>query len=244
MIVFGKTNIGLVRKLNQDSYVQLQKNGFTLVSVCDGMGGAKAGEVASTKAIAYLKEKFETDPPRHPNAIDMNAWLKQTIENVNLKLYAVSLSAEKYHGMGTTMVAVLSHHNATIVANVGDSRIYTMNSKLTQITKDHTLVQEWIDQGRLSEKEAKVHPQRSVLTNVLAILPTVTIDLFELDDQVKMILCCSDGLHGYVEDETIETILNSNDSNEVKIEQLINSANSVGGYDNITVVLMAFEDKQ
>ncbi len=244
MIVIGKTNIGRVRKLNQDGFIQCQNDGFTLVSVCDGMGGAKAGEVASAKAIEYLKKSFEKNPPLHPESVDMKAWLKQTIENVNLKLFTLASSNEKYQGMGTTMVVVLSHHNATVMANVGDSRIYTLNSKLTQITKDHTLVQEWIDQGRLSEKEAKVHPQRSVLTNVLAILPTVSIDLFDLDDQVKMILCCSDGLHGYVEDDAIEMILNTQDSVDEKTEQLINSANSAGGYDNITVVLMAFEDKQ
>jgi len=101
------------------------------------------------------------------------------------------------------------------------------------------LVQEWINQGRLSEKDAKVHPQRSILTNVLAILPKAYVDLFELNESVKIILCCSDGLHGYVDDETIQAILMSQESLEKKTQDLIDSANAVGGYDNTTVVLMA-----
>jgi protein phosphatase len=141
--------------------------------------------------------------------------------------------------MGTTMVAVLHHKKATVMANVGDSRIYTLNGSMNQITMDHTLVQEWINQGRLSEKDAKIHPQRSILTNVLAILPQAIVDLFELEDEVSLILCCSDGLHGYVEDDEIEAILNNHDDLDVKTNQLITLANAKGGYDNTTVVLMA-----
>jgi len=240
MIVTGKTDIGRLRKINQDSYIILERDGFTLVSVCDGMGGANAGEVASSKAIEYLQEIFQNQPPLSSEAHEMKAWLKDSIENVNSQLHYLATSSELYHGMGTTMVCVLHHKDATVMANVGDSRIYTYQDHLKQITMDHTLVQEWINQGRLSEKDAKVHPQRSILTNVLAILPTAYIDLFELNEKVKYILCCSDGLHGYVEDEEIESILATSDSLRMKTGNLINSANAKGGYDNTTVVLMAF----
>lgn len=115
-----------------------------------------------------------------------------------------------------------------------------MNASLKLITSDHTLVQEWIDQGRINEQDAKVHPQRSILTNVLAIMPQVMIDLFTLTEEVKYIMCCSDGLHGYVEEQEIETILRTEDSLALKTKHLIDSANAKGGYDNSTVVLMAF----
>jgi protein phosphatase len=239
MIVIGKTDIGRHRKTNQDSYSVKKHDGFTLVTVCDGMGGAKAGEVASAKAVEFLTLAFENNPPLEASAEEMKTWLKDTIEDVNFKLYTLASSLDDYHGMGTTMVAVLHHKKATVMANIGDSRIYTMGSQLKQITMDHTLVQEWINQGRLSEKDAKIHPQRSILTNVLAILPKAYVDLFELDESVNYILCCSDGLHGYVNDDTIQTILLSQESLEKKTQDLIDSANAVGGYDNTTVVLMA-----
>jgi len=239
MIVTSRTDIGRHRKINQDSYLVLKHEGFTLVSVCDGMGGANAGEVASAKAVEYLKHEFEDHPPIQTDVDSMSYWIKDAITTINLKLYELATSSDQYHGMGTTMVAVLHHKKTTVMANIGDSRIYTYSDTLRQITMDHTLVQEWINQGRLSEKDAKVHPQRSILTNVLAILPQAVIDLFELDEKVKMILCCSDGLHGYVEDSEIEAILSSNDDQESKTKQLIELANAKGGYDNTTVVLMA-----
>lgn len=239
MIVFGKTDIGRHRKINQDSYLVVEHDGFTLVAVCDGMGGANAGEVASAKAVEYLKEIFENTPPLEASVTEEKTWLKDAIDSVNLQLYALASSSENYHGMGTTMVAVLHHKKATVMANVGDSRIYTFKSSMKQITMDHTLVQEWVNQGRLSEKDAKIHPQRSILTNVLAILPQAIVDLFELDEEVRLILCCSDGLHGYVEDDEIEAILNNRDDLATKTDQLINLANAKGGYDNTTVVLMA-----
>lgn len=239
MIVKGKTDIGRYRKINQDSFLILSHDGFTLFAVCDGMGGANAGEVASAKAVEYLKESFENHPPLDASNDEMKTWLKSAIEGVNFQLYALASSSDAYHGMGTTMVAVLHHKKATVMANIGDSRIYTLSDDLKQITMDHTLVQEWINQGRLSEKDAKIHPQRSILTNVLAILPNAVIDLFDLDEKVKLILCCSDGLHGYVEDSEIKAILDSADPLETKIDRLIDLANAKGGYDNTTVVLMA-----
>jgi len=239
MIVTGKTDIGHYRKINQDSYLVLKHEGFTLATVCDGMGGANAGEVASAKAIDYLKTIFENTPPLDSSTLEMRAWLKSAIESVNAKLYALAASTPQYHGMGTTMVAVLHHKKNTVMANIGDSRIYTLNDTFKQITMDHTLVQEWINQGRLSPKDAKIHPQRSVLTNVLAILPEAYIDLFELDEAVTLILCCSDGLHGYVDDEDIESVLRSHEDLDRKAKQLIDLANAKGGYDNTTVVLLA-----
>lgn len=240
MRIAGKTDIGRVRRINQDAFLVMADHGTHLVAVCDGMGGAAAGEVASSKAVDFLKSVFEDNPPSDLSLSGLSDWLQSAIEHVNERLFALANANERYTGMGTTMVAALVKGHKIAMANVGDSRIYLLRDHLQQITTDHSLVQELIDQGRLTEAEARVHPQRSILTNVLAILPHVSIDLFSLHEDVKFILCCSDGLHGYVDDQEIESILKSDESPAVKTKHLIDSANAKGGYDNTTVVLMAF----
>ena len=240
MTITGKTDIGRVRRINQDAFLVLEDHGVHLVAVCDGMGGAAAGEVASSKAIEYLKSVFEDNPPTDLALSGLSDWLQSAIEKVNERLYGLALANEKYTGMGTTMVAALIHGRKIAMANVGDSRIYLLRDHLQQITTDHSLVQELIDQGRLTEAEARIHPQRSILTNVLAIQPHVVIDRFVIDEPIDRLLLASDGLHGYVDDETIETCLRATSSLDEITQSLIDVANAKGGYDNTTVIVIDF----
>jgi protein phosphatase len=240
MKIAGKTDIGRVRRINQDALLMVADHGVYLSAVCDGMGGAAAGEVASSKAIAYLKEEFENNPVLDTTVNGLSDWLEAAIARVNERLYALASAHDQYLGMGTTMVAVLIKGHSIAMANVGDSRIYLVKDHLQQITTDHSLVQELIDSGRLSEAEAKVHPQRSILTNVLAIQPTVLIDRFVIDEPIDQLLLASDGLHGYVDDETIEACLRASLPLDDVAQSLIDAANAKGGYDNTTVVVIDF----
>jgi serine/threonine protein phosphatase PrpC len=235
----GKSDIGLVRKLNQDNYFVLQDKSFTLAIVCDGMGGAKAGEVASQKACEYMSQYFNTHPIESHDIEIMKTWLKLGIQQTNTHIHRISRNNLDYEGMGTTMVAALTYGSTCVLANVGDSRIYICtDTEFRQITEDHSLVQTWIKEGRISEESAKIHPQRSVLTNVLGVLNQTHIDMFSFDHPVKGILLCSDGLHGFVSDSEIETIVRHRHTLSQKIDALIDSANQKGGLDNTTVVLL------
>jgi PPM family protein phosphatase len=240
MKLSGRTDIGRVRRINQDAFLVAEDHGIHLVAVCDGMGGAAAGEVASANAVAYLKSVFEDNPPSDTTLSGLSDWLETAITAVNERLYALAQANEKYYGMGTTMVAALFKGTSIAMANVGDSRIYLLKDRLQQVTTDHSLVQELIDQGRLTEAEAKVHPQRSILTNVLAIQSHVVIDRFVVDDPIESLLLASDGLHGYVDDETIEACLRAPKSLDEMTQSLIDEANAKGGYDNTTVILIDF----
>lgn len=240
MRIAGKTDIGRVRRINQDAFLVMADHGTHLVAVCDGMGGAAAGEVASSKAVEFLKSVFEDNPPTDLSLSGLSDWLQSAIEHVNERLFALANANERYTGMGTTMVAALVKGHKIAMANVGDSRIYLLRDHLQQITTDHSLVQELIDQGRLTEAEARVHPQRSILTNVLAIQPHVVIDRFVIDEPIDRLLLASDGLHGYVDDETIETCLKAPLSLDEVTQSLIDVANAKGGYDNTTVIVIDF----
>lgn len=235
----GKSDIGLVRKLNQDNYFVLQDKGFTLAIVCDGMGGAKAGEVASLEACNFMKSYFNDHMIQSNHIEDMKAWLRLGIQQTNAHIHRLSRDTKAYEGMGTTMVAVLSYENICVLANVGDSRIYICTeTEFKQITEDHSLVQTWINEGRISEENAKNHPQRSVLTNVLGVLNQTSIDVFSFDHSVIGILLCSDGLHGFVSDDEIEEIVRHRHTLSQKVDGLIEIANQKGGLDNTTVVLL------
>lgn len=239
MKISASTHIGHLRRINQDQFLTIEKQGFHLCVVCDGMGGANAGEVASATACAALKASFENNPPQQDNLSSLSAWLKEQIQSANLAVYNLSMANANYHGMGTTLVAALFSKNHALIANIGDSRAYLLNerSQLIQISEDHSLVNQWIKAGKMTVEEAKSHPQRSVLTNVLGVNHPVSMDLFELDIPYSDVLICSDGLHGMLEDEAIEAILNRNLSTQHKVDALIQAALDKGGLDNVTVVL-------
>jgi PPM family protein phosphatase len=232
----SRLNIGLIRSNNQDQVLIAHKNQNTLLLVCDGMGGAKAGEVASALALKHFEAVFKKSKLVEDQYQD---WLYENIHEANQKILDAAYQNPNYQGMGTTLVAALIGKSSVLIANVGDSRAYALiKRKLVQISDDHSLVNDLIKQQKITALEAKTHPQRSVLTQVLGVVSDFKVDFFTLNEKVEGILLCSDGLHGMLSDEEIEGILNQNDQAEKNAIALEKAALDKGAYDNIAIALM------
>lgn len=237
MIYLGKSDIGKVRKMNQDAFIVQQDGKSTLAFVCDGMGGAKAGEVASRMAC----EKIIEYTAAHPidDAPDAKVWLHDAVGYANEAVYVASLRNPGYYGMGTTLVGLLEQHDHLFSVNVGDSRLYGYSPSLfQQITLDHSLVSEMVLRGMISEEESKNHPKRHILTNALGISRDIRIDVAEIKQSYDLLLISSDGLHAMLGDEEIKSILTTEADLPTLCDQLIDAANQAGGNDNITLSLI------
>lgn len=244
MNYFGQSHIGSVRKLNQDQFVISAHQDLHLMVVCDGMGGANAGEVASEHACAKMKEQFIHSAPQARDVNSLALWLKQAIQNTNKAVHTLSQTQSSYFGMGTTLVAALISKDHTIVANVGDSRAYILDKTqaLVQVTHDHSLVQQWMSEGKITAEEAKLHPQRSVLTNALGVSPSVSVDVFEVDVPYTKLLICSDGVHGMIDNSDLHDLMAQSLSAKELSQAIIDVALFKGGLDNITVALALKEN--
>jgi PPM family protein phosphatase len=227
LVFAAATDVGRMRKNNEDSYLSSKP----VAAVADGMGGHSAGEVASAIAIEELAALGRRGP--WANETDATDDLKQAILRANRRIREMAASDRKLNGMGTTLVAL---H----VANVGDSRGYLLRQgELSQVTVDHSLVQELVDDGRLSPEDAERHPQRSVITRALGIDPEVEFDLFTYKLQVgDRLLLCSDGLSDVVEPAQIRKVLLRVRSAQRATRELVTVANDQGGPDNITVIVV------
>ena len=239
LVFAAATDVGRMRKNNEDSYLSSQP----VAAVADGMGGHSAGEVASAIAIEELAALRDRGPWDSETAATDD--LKQAILRANRRIREMAASDRKLNGMGTTLVALLEDGDMVHVANVGDSRGYLLRQgELSQITVDHSLVQELVDDGRLSPEDAERHPQRSVITRALGIDPEVEFDLFTYKLQVgDRLLLCSDGLSDVVEPTQIRNVLLRVRSPQKAARQLITVANEQGGPDNITVIVVDAVDE-
>ncbi len=239
MKYYSQTDVGLVRKANQDSVVVVKnKESNILAAVCDGIGGSKAGDVASKFVCDRLEEYF-ADAPSFNNLQAIKLWLVTTLTEINNQLYQKSLSNRKYQGMGTTLVCALVSGDYTVIANAGDSRCYkAVDNQLELITKDHTMINDMVLNGEITQQQAKVHPKRNIITNALGVINRVNFDVFEVDMGYQYLLLCSDGLHGLVEEVQLLKILNEKLTLEKKVYKMIDCANQNGGYDNISVVIL------
>ncbi len=235
-----KTDKGIVRNSNQDNcYVTVFDESSCFGVVCDGMGGPKAGDVASEIAVKEISDKFIEGWKRGITIEDAKQLLSKAIKTANLKILGLSQSAPEYSGMGTTLVAAVCIDDKLLIANVGDSRAYIVDNELKQISKDHSLVQELIDKGELSREQAEAFPHKNVITRALGIDNHIEIDYFSDELCGKCVLLCSDGLYNYASSKEIyDTVSNSADSFESIAEKLIDIANSNGGGDNITAVVI------
>ena len=241
MICYGATDIGKKRHSNQDAFLitEISEN-EVLAVVCDGMGGANAGNLASQLAVKIISEYFQKSYRKNMDDLQIEKLLKNAIENANLEIYNLALQNEALNGMGTTAVAVFSKENTVCIAHVGDSRAYLISDNLTQLTRDHSIVQNLIESGQITPQDAKIHPRKNVITRALGVSDEVMADF----NQVKpcendFLLLCTDGLTGHVEENTIFEII-KNSPPESICENLINNANKNGGSDNITAVILAY----
>ena len=243
----GLTDQGKSRESNQDCYTVCENTrGDLLAIVCDGVGGASLGEVASSLAVKHMVSKFEENDD-FIDLEDAKAWLYTSIVSTNDLVYKKAQKTNEYKGMGTTLVALLMCKHGTIVANVGDSRAYALyeNKSMRAITMDHTFVANLVQLGQISIQEALHHPQRHVITNAIGIWSAIEIDIFEIEKSVQSVLLCSDGLHGYVDERLINNVLKDQRLNiHTKVQRLVQSANDAGGYDNVTVVIVAMNGGQ
>lgn len=239
MHFYGKTDVGRRREMNQDVFgldVFDAQTGYGLV--CDGMGGQSAGNIASDmacKAItARIKEAIKQKSHESPRSI-----LASAIREANYSVYKCSMVEPDYHGMGTTAVVAFVSGGVAYCAHVGDSRIYLLRGgTLTQVTRDHSLVQELMESGQITPEQMRTHPRRNMITRAVGVGLTVEPDLLQISLQPgDKLLLCSDGLTNMIEDMRIAQILMTY-SGAKACDVLINEANNAGGTDNITAVLM------
>lgn len=238
---WGLTDPGCVRKQNQDAY-QIEKldRTTTLCVVCDGMGGAKSGNIASSLAVdVFVEEVRQSWKPRlDQNQIDQI--LRSAVKLANFTVFDQSQQFPEFDGMGTTLVAVLVHGKKATVVNVGDSRAYGIDGTgIRQITKDHSLVQMMVDRGDLTAEVAKSYPGKNFITRAIGTEPTILCDLFHLDvAKGDFFLLCSDGLSNVMDDQEIlfEVVHGVNKAHCCK--RLLNIAKNRGAPDNVTSVLV------
>ena len=242
MKAFYLTDPGKVRDHNEDSVTILSNdNGEYILAVADGMGGHKAGEVASSIATTHLEARFVSLDTlgTKEEAIE---WLREVTKEINDKIFAYTFQNPDSKGMGTTLVVAIRTRDYVLFGNIGDSSGFVYkNGKLVKVTKDHTLVNLLVSTGELTEEEAKYHPRKNVLMRALGANNPIEIDIFDVDISVRGILLCSDGLTNMLTFEQIEKVLNSKDNIEEKIIKLIRKSNSRGGTDNITVAYLVKE---
>lgn len=236
MQAYARTDIGCVRKMNQDVFFySTQPVGPlpNLFIVADGMGGHKAGDYAARFAIDVCVESVRTSTCASPiKALD------QAVKLANSKVFEKSEQNEEYRGMGTTMVLCFIEDGQLYVANVGDSRLYLLGDGLNQVTEDHSYVAAMVRAGELTEEEARVHPDRNMITRAIGVSENVRIDYFEVDLKAgDSILLCSDGLTNMVTDEEIRRILQQAGPREA-VDDLIDRAILYGGTDNITAIVV------
>ena len=237
---FSVTDIGKKRKLNQDYVFSSDRkigNLSNVFSVADGMGGHNAGDYASRYTVDTMVEEIERSFEQSPVKI-----LENAIKTANHKLREKAAENPNLFGMGTTVVACTVLGRYLQVANVGDSRLYVINDKITQITRDHSLVEEMVRMGGIDRVSARNHPDKNIITRAIGATGNVNIDFFEVPlRDGDIILMCSDGLSNMIEDSEILKIVTSEESLESKAAGLISTANENGGNDNISVVLIAYE---
>lgn len=259
MHLFGNTDIGRRRQNNQDSFFTKQYDdpGIALALVCDGMGGANGGNIASALAgEAFLRriDSFVEGKKVRSRCVtegDISSALAHAVSDANAAVYRRAAEEKELKGMGTTLVAALSIDNILYIVNVGDSRLYLFaDGNLLQITRDHSLVQYLIDTGKITEAEAKDYPSRNVITRAVGTERSLEADIFSFDmstvqnDPSACALLCSDGLSSYVEETFICDVLKKEKDRAGVPDTLISAANEAGGVDNITVVLMTFANEK
>lgn len=241
MVIRGKTDTGKKRSLNEDSFFADKIKDVHLAVVCDGLGGAKGGSVASSLAVKTFVDTF--NELANPLVDDNNykAILIAAVARANDEIYSLAVDQKNLNGMGTTIVACVFDGEEYHIVNVGDSRLYLIddkNNEIVQITKDHSLVQKLIEDGTLTKEQAENYPNKNVITRALGVDDIVDVDFYKEKYTLGVILLCSDGLYNYVSENDIQRYVSYYDDIDHCTNELIAKANENGGGDNITVVII------
>lgn len=238
------TDKGQVRSHNEDAGgLYFNKNHQILAVVADGMGGHRAGDVASNIATSSLHNKWlDTDKITSPEMAEQ--WLDEQIRSINEEIYQHAVHNEECHGMGTTVVAVICTEEFATVAHIGDSRCYLANEfGFKQVTEDHSLVNELVRTGQITEEDAEHHPRKNVLLKALGTEPNTAMDIhtitWEEDDKL---LLCSDGLSNKMSDEELYEFVKEPMPLEEAAARLVEIANERGGEDNISLVIVHHDE--
>ncbi|MCZ2465852.1 Stp1/IreP family PP2C-type Ser/Thr phosphatase [Limosilactobacillus vaginalis] len=245
MKVAYQTDIGHQRKENQDRVAKFTApDGTLLVVVTDGIGGSRSGDVAAQITVDHLGRQFQAASPN--SSLEAIRWFAREVQLINDEILQKSTENPKYQGMGTTLVAAIIFDQAMVVANIGDSRGYVLHDNLlTQVTIDHSLVNELVKHGDITEEEARNYPQNNIITRAIGVSADARIEVNRFDlGAGDQILLCSDGLSKMITREQMMGVLESDLSLTEKCSQLIKMANEAGGPDNITVLIGLAEDQE
>ena len=238
MKAFSRTDVGVKRQVNQD-YVFCSEEGVgnlpNLFIVADGMGGHNAGDYASSFATNFVVEEIRSSDEKNPIKL-----IRSAIEKANEKLLEDASSHPDKDGMGTTFVAATVMEDGYLyVANVGDSRLYLVSEGLTQITRDHSLVEEMVRAGKLDKEAARLHPDKNIITRAVGAVRNLKVDFFDMKlKSGDRFLMCTDGLSNMVSEAGINEVLDEDRSIEATVNALVDKANECGGKDNIAVILV------
>lgn len=244
MLCIGRTDIGRLRSNNQDAFVcgKLSAD-VPFAIVCDGMGGANGGNIASAIAIRTIAGRLVSSYRQDMTMMSMQRVLESAIAAANVAVYDEAAATPELRGMGTTLVLAVMMGDRVLIAHIGDSRAYviTQDNTIEQITKDHSVVQQMLERGQITPEEAKTHPRRNFITRALGVSDTVACDFseFVLPEGAKVMLC-TDGLSGMVDTAGMQQIAASCTQAELP-DRMIAAANRAGGSDNITVALITRE---
>jgi serine/threonine protein phosphatase PrpC len=255
--VFGQTDVGQVREHNEDNFlvadltrkarafepgqVHLLGRSGAVFGVCDGMGGAAAGEVASQLAVDIIYDRLsEAKPPR--NREDLARRLVRAVQDAGVRIFSEARADRSRRGMGTTCTVATLMDDRLFLAQVGDSRAYIFrDGELSQVTRDQSLVNQLIEAGQLTEEEAETFEHNNIILQALGTSEVVQVDLTYVDLRMDdVLLICSDGLSGMVRSEDIRGVLVEQEEPGDASSKLIAAANAAGGHDNVTVVIVRF----
>lgn len=241
MKIVAKTDKGKVRDSNQDAYAVGEfPDEVAWAVVCDGMGGAAGGNIASALAVKVISDKINASYRENMRDSSVRNMLDSALVAANIEVYDMADTKPELRGMGTTVVCAIVRDGYAFIAHAGDSRAYIFDGKvLNQVTTDHSVVQDLIDRGKITKEEAENHPNKNLITRAIGVDKGIKIDFDEIeikDDEV--LILCTDGLSNYVSDD--EMISEVNDGRYYAFaDRLVKKANNNGGGDNITVVAIA-----
>jgi len=236
--VCGKSDVGRVREINQDVFsINMLGEDSALAVVCDGMGGGNGGSIASSGATKIINKEILGN---YSQEVDNTQLLLNAVIKANEYIYEMSQNNLDLRGMGTTATAVITQGNDMYIAHVGDSRVYRLRENILDlITTDHSVVQALVERGELTPEEARTHPHKNYITRAVGVSQEVEVDIQKSDIlNGDIVLICSDGLSNYFKNEELGMLLKKMREENLSVDFLINEANSKGGADNITAVII------